>query len=390
MQTDRPILTLAVSQTLVWAGLFYIFPASLLRWETALGWSKLDLTLAITIATLAAAAGSPLAGRIIDAGRGPVLMGLCTALGGLGIVLLSQVSQLWQFYTIWFLVGCMLSGSLYDACFALVTHTRGAGAKQGIVVITLVAGFAGTVSFPTVHVLSQAMGWRVATAIMGVTVIGLVAPMQYLGARALQRGRIPPPPCHGAPEPGHAFLRRPVFWLLGLGWAMLALVHGATLHHLLSILAERDIAPATAVLAASGIGPTQVAGRIAMVATQRHLGHHAFALIAFAMLGGAVLLLNMAGSNIALVGAFVLLFGSAWGTVSILRPVLARDILGEENFGAKSGSLALIFLTAASGAAWFGALIWSVGGYTLMLSLLTGLAVLGAVFYTLADRFARR
>ncbi len=144
MQTDRPILTLAVSQTLVWAGLFYIFPASLLRWETALGWSKLDLTLAITIATLAAAAGSPLAGRIIDAGRGPVLMGLCTALGGLGIVLLSQVSQLWQFYTIWFLVGCMLSGSLYDACFALVTHTRGAGAKQGIVVITLVAGFAGT------------------------------------------------------------------------------------------------------------------------------------------------------------------------------------------------------------------------------------------------------
>ena len=38
---------------------------------------------------------------------------------------------------------------------------------------------------------------------------------------------------------------------------------------------------------------------------------------------------------------FVVLFGSAFGTVSILRPLLTREILGQRNFGAKSGVLAM-------------------------------------------------
>ena len=42
------ILFLAFGQTLVWACIYYIFPAMLLRWENALEWSKVDLTLGIT------------------------------------------------------------------------------------------------------------------------------------------------------------------------------------------------------------------------------------------------------------------------------------------------------------------------------------------------------
>ncbi len=388
MPSDRPIYILALSQTLVWAGLYYIFPASLLRWEAALGWSKVELTYAATIATLASAAASPIAGRIIDAGHGSRLIGISSALGGVGILLLSQVTHLWQFYTLWLFVGLMLAGCLYDACFSLVTRARGADAKRGIVIITLVAGFAGTISFPTVHFLSEAMGWRTATAIMGAVVVVFVAPMQWCGAQAVERNPGPSTVQVSEQVSGYPFLRNPVFWFLGLGWAFLALVHGATLYHLLAILAERGIASNTAVIAASGIGAMQVVGRIAMVASQRYLSNHAFALASFAMIGGAVLLLNFSGSNETLVAVFVLLFGSAWGMVSILRPVIARDLLGEERFASKAGGLSLVYLVAVASSAYFGAAVWSIGGYGLLLMVLAVLAAFGAGLYALSNRLA--
>jgi len=384
---DRPILTLAISQTLVWAGLFYVYPAMLLRWEVALGWSRPEITLGVTIAVLMSALSAPFAGRIIDAGRGPVLMGLTTMIGGLGVIALSQITQLWQFYALSVIIGITLAGCLYDACFSLLTHARGGEAKRGIVVITLVAGFAGTISFPAVHFLSEAFGWRGAAAIIGMIVVALVAPMQWRGARGVEAGFVASTtPSETAPR---SFLRRPSFWLLGLGFAMLGLVHGSIIHHLMPLLAERGLPLEFAVLIASLIGPMQVAGRLGMVVSQRLLSHHQFMLIAFGAMTLAIVLLLISGDLRGLILIYVVIYGGAWGTVSILRPVIARDILGQENFGAKSGSLALIFLTATASSAYWGALIWGIGGYPLLLGLMIALALLGAAFYLAAQRLAR-
>ena len=89
MFKDRDILLLAAGQTLVWATLFYSFPALLLRWERDLGWSKSELTAAITLAILASALCSPFTGRVIDRGWGPQLMFLSSVIGGVGLLFLS-------------------------------------------------------------------------------------------------------------------------------------------------------------------------------------------------------------------------------------------------------------------------------------------------------------
>ena len=78
----------------------------------------------------------------------------------------------------------------------------------------------------------------------------------------------------------------------------------------------------------------------------------------------------------------------AVGTASILRPLLAREILGEEDFGAKSGALAVMFFSATAAAPYGGALIWARGGYDAMLATGAGVAVLGAALYLLARRGA--
>jgi len=386
MFKDRAILTLSITQTLIWGGLFYVFPASLLLWEVDLGWSRAELTFGITLATLAAALCAPLAGRFIDRNHGATLMGLAPFLGGLALVALSQVTALWQFYALWLFIGVMQSGSLYEPCFALITHARGDKAKSGIVFVTLVAGFAGTIAFPTVHYLSAAIGWRWATALIGLAIAILIAPMQWRAASSLQRGRIPPPPRPPSEAKARNFLRRPVFWLLGLGLATLAFVHGATLGHLLPLLNERGLSPEFAVFIAAMIGPMQVAGRVVMVASQRYFDNRHFLLFTFLSIGGAITLLLVSGNTHALIVVFVLFYGSAWGMISILRPVIAREVLGQENFGAKSGSLALIFLVAAASSAYLGAMVWQAYGYDALLSGLVALTAIGAVLYLLANK----
>ena len=83
---------------------------------------------------------------------------------------------------------------------------------------------------------------------------------------------------------------------------------------------------------------------------------------------------------------FVILFGSAHGVVSIVRPVIAREILGGNNFGAKFGAMALLYLVGSASAPYLGSLIWGIGGYDLVLFVLVGLALIGMALYIAAHR----
>lgn len=395
MRPRQPVVMLAVGQTLAWAGLYYIFPALLLRWEQQMGWSRADITAAILLAVLVSAVLSPLAGRIIDAGRGPHLMAGSAVLGGVGMMALSQVGALWQFYALWSLIGAGMAGCLYEPCFAIVTRARSREAKSAIILITLVAGFASTLAFPIVHTLAEALGWRATVRLSGVMVVLVVAPILWRGAAGLEREyRVTAgPDAADGPRkkrPREAFMRLPAFWFLALGFSFVAVAHGATLHHFLAYLDERGLSPETAVLAASFIGPMQVAGRLAMMASEKYTSHHGVAIAAFGLLGLAIALLLFGHAAPASLSGFVILFGGAYGTVSILRPLLTRDILGERDFGAKSGAVALPFLVGSASAPYLGSVIWGIGGYGLMFSTLIALLLLGCLLYLVAHRLARR
>ncbi len=390
MIKDRAIIFLAVGQTLVWAGLFYLFPALLLRWEQSLGWSKADLTAAITLAIFVSAFVAPLAGRLIDTGKGALMMAGSTLLGGFCLIALSFVTELREFYLVWGLIGVMMAGCLYVPCFALITHARGVNAKQAIILVTLVAGFASTISFPGAHALSEAFGWNVAVQVFATILIFIATPLMWLGARTVERSGI-------AAElqqteevvHRHAYLKRPTFWFLALGFAFLALVQGVTIHQLLPILNDRGIHADAEIIAASFIGPMQVAGRLAMMAAERYITIHEITTSCFIVVGIAILLLFGTASTPTLLVGFVILFGAGHGIVSIVRPVIARNILGGNNFGAKFGAMALCYLVGSASAPFVGSLIWGVGGYDLVLPVLVVLAFVGLVLYLVAHRLSR-
>lgn len=397
MSERRAILYLALGETIVWAGLYYLFPALLPRWEEMEGWPKTTLTAAFAGAVIMSAVFSPVAGRLIDRGYGPQAIAGSAVLGALLIALLPLATSPWIFAALWLGIGVAMSACLYEPCFSLITRTRGDAARRGITLVTLVAGFAGTLSFPVNHAVAEVVGWAGATTVFALLIACVGAPLLWLGASALERRwqeSADPAAANAASQrehqqPARYVLRHPAFWLLALGFAFLAVNHGMVLNHLLPILHERGTHPDTAVLAASMIGPMQVAGRLAMMAAERHVSSRGITTACFLSVIVATLCLVGAAAVPVLLVAFVVLQGSGYGVTSIMKPVAIREILGDRDFGVVNGAMAVPYLLGFALAPFLGSLLWEIGGYEFALLVVAGFSTLGLCGYRLAARRRR-
>src|SRR3546814_2327399 len=83
---------------------------------------------------------------------------------------------------------------------------------------------------------------------------------------------------------------------------------------------------------------------------------------------------------------FVILQGSGHGVTSIMKPLIIGDILGRANFGAVSGSQAMIFKLSIAVAPFVGALLWEIGSYDLVLVTMLAAALTGLALFLLAWR----
>lgn len=384
----RTLSMLAAGQTIVWSCLYYVFPALLIRWEDSFSWSKVQLTGAITLALFISAVFSPVFGKLIDRGYGPQLLAIGALFGGVCLYLVPQAVKLWHFYTLWALIGCCFAGCLYEPCFALLTRAYGKDAKRGIIVVTLVAGFAGTISFPTAHLIATQWDWQMVARCFAIATVFIGVPLLYFAALDVERDKQKQSVTFKSrPAAAHldgSNLKNPTFLRLAIAFATLAVVHGATLHHLLHILKDRGLALGASVFIASLIGPMQVFGRIVITVLQKQLSHQLIVYGAFIFMGSAMLLLFNAHHGLYIAIMFVVVFGSGYGTLSIIRPVIARDLLGDENFGAKSGLLAFFYLVGAAASPYVGSLVWVAGGYDALIVVLLVLAFGGLWLVSLA------
>ncbi len=374
----RIVWPLAVAQTILWAGLYYVFPALLLEWERDLGWSKAELSGAFTLALLVAAAMAPAVGRIIDRDFGRSILAGSAILGALLLMLLSRITALWQFYAVWIGLGAAMSCGLYEACFAFLTRVLGGQARQAITLVSLVAGFAGTVAFPSAHALTGILGWRGALQVFSGVVTVVALPLILYGGRTSVDARDAPETVSSRSsfETVH-ILKHPRYWLLALAYIAIALDHGVLLTHLLPLLAERNVHSQTAVLAAAMIGPMQVVGRLAVIAAgPRASSMGIFIACYLAMAIAAISLLGAQAMPVFLAG-FILFQGAGYGITSIMRPVMTAELLGRRNFGVISGFLALPFLSAAAVAPTVAALVWTIGGYDLVIRMALCVSLLG-------------
>ncbi len=388
-QFHKLVWPLAIAETILWATLYYSFPALLVQWEQEFGWSKTGLTGAFTLAVMTSALMAPVAGRLIDRGLGTKVFCGSAVLGAGLLALLTQVTQLWQFYIVWFCIGVTLAGCLYEPCFAILTRTLGDRARRGITIVSLIAGLAGTVSFPSAFFLSTALGWRGAVLVFAAVILVLAVPLVWTAANRAEQlgGPASAPASRNAREPLR-IARKPAFWALALGLAMISMNTGIMITHTIPLLGERGFARETAVLAISMIGPMQVVGRTLIMGIEHRVPSLAIAISCQLAMSGAALSLAGASALPILLASFVCLQGVGNGVTSIMRPVLTAELLGRSNFGVISGMTAMVYISGFAVGPTIGSLAWQAGGYDLMLAMAVCIGGLGALLMFAAGKLS--
>ena len=378
---DPAILAFMVAETVIWAAIFYSFPALVLQWQGEFGWSVTQAMGAFSIALAVQGLAAPWVGRLIDRGRAPLGMPL-GALGALiGLVALTQITTLWQFYAVWTWLGLMMGFTLYDATFSVVTRARGPHARAAITAITLAAGFASTLAYPLTAVMIEIGGWRAAVWALAGLVLVLVLPLLWLGAKRLevevQSRNLQPA---GKPTlTSQHIMHRPGFWPLAGGFALTALGSAILLAHLLPLLTALGVPMGLAILAASTIGPAQVAARVLLMLAGARVSAWQVSLGAFILLSLAALTIGAAAALPVLALVFAVAQGMGNGVISILRPVVTREVMGKVGFGESAGAVARLSLFAFAIAPGLGALLADAAGYGAVIMLCVAAPLLGAL-----------
>lgn len=371
------VACLAAAQLLAWGALYYTFSAFVLPMRDTLGWSKSAIMGAFTLGLAVWGAASYGAGAAIDRGHGRAVMTGGTVLAGLGFGVWSQAHRIEWLYVAWALLGMAMAMCLYEPAFSVVTRRFPTRYGSAITWLTLVGGFASTLSFPVTLWLIGAFGWRPALAVIGGGLLAVAAP---LNAWAL-RGSDPPRPPRAADVADdatlHEALRHSAFWLLAATFMLYSVVSATFWAHVMPAFASKGTSQGDALTVLMWIGPSQVIGRLVFLGAGKRWSARALGLVVFAAMPLSLLLFALAGSLWGLL-AFAVLFGAANGLVTIVRGHVVPTYFGHAHVGRISGVLSVLSLVPRAVGPIAGAwVLLVVPGYRellLMLAALAGLA----------------
>lgn len=373
--------TLALLQLISWGSFFYAFSVLALPMEIELGWSRPAIMMAMSLALIVAGLVAPAVGHAIDRGRGRRVMTFGSVFGAAMLLLWSQGSAKPVLYAAWTGLGIAQAMTLYDAGFATLARRLGGGAPRAIMRMTLLGGFAGTLFIPLTGWLVDTWGWRDALMTLAAINIIIVAPLHWI---VLAGDSSEPANTVDDVAPAGAWidaLRQRAFWLLVVTFCTWSLAFGALTFHFLPMLAERGISDAAGIALLASVGPLQIAGRVGLMLYRGAVPARFLGRMLTVMLVAAILTLYAAGANIWLIAAGVALYGVANGMVTILRGIAVADYLGVEGFGRRSGMISAINGFALALAPYLAGLLWTGGGYGLVLAGLAAAAATGALAF---------
>ena len=332
----RAVLVLGVTQILAWGAIFYppVLTVPLIAAER--GWSITFAMGGFSLALLTAGLVSPRVGLLIDRFGGHRVMPAGSLLGALGLFLLVYADHPAAYLAVWMLLGVAIAAALYDPAFATLGRIFGAAARRPITALTLAGGFASTVSWPTTHLLLDAVGWR-GTYLVYAAVLALIAAPLHAFAlpRTIAARPDPQARTEGGPVVPSAVLP-PKGWpflLVAFAFAAYAFVPSGLSAHLLAIFGRAGIDAASVVAIGALFGPAQVAARIGELLFARRIHPLDVARFAVGMLLAAFALLALFGFSIAAAAIFSVMFGMANGLITIARGAVPLALFGAAGYG---------------------------------------------------------
>lgn len=341
-----------------------------------------------TLGLILAAVLAPQMGKLVDRGHGATLLRYGPLVGALGLLLAATAKASPALWIAGFLiVGLAEATTQFETCFALLTRRLGPGARAAIIRVTLVAGFSSTLAFPLGDWLARQFGWQGALVGLALIAAGVTMPLNIAGTALIQRRtgreRPDPPDPAGAQSALRRALAQSAFWRLAGVIGCIWMEHAMLVTFALPLLVSRGASHPIAVMLAAALGPAQVAGRVMLMLAGHDLKLAPVTLWVMAGFVLASLLLFVGHGVPTLWLLYALIQGASAGVATILRPLLAAEILGRQGFGAVWGALSVAPLMAQALAPVVGALLLGLGGGAVVLASLGLAAVALALSWSL-------
>jgi MFS family permease len=327
--------------------------------EDSMGWSRSAISMVALINWIAMGVGSLFWGVLSDRLGSRVVAVAGSFLLGLGLVLSSRASALWQLDVTFGLAVGFAAGAFLTPLSA--TATKWFTANRGLAVgVVSAGGGAGILLLsPLTRWLTSLYDWRAAMLVLGDLAWLVTIPVALLirngpgdvGAVALG-GRAAPQRDYSTAQ----VLRAPQFWAIALTHFACCAAHAGPIFHMVTHAIDQGVATMVAATVLGVSGLSSIVGRIGTGLIADRFGAKRTLITGLAL--QAVMIFSYLFTRDAWgFYAAAVVFGIAYGGVMPLYALVTREYFGERVMGTAYGAVFLISTLGMGLGSWAGGFI---------------------------------
>jgi MFS family permease len=356
------IVAVCALMTCVTYGLFYSYGVFFLPLADHFKWDRAAVSLVYSAAVLIRGAVSIGTGWLADRYGARKIMIFCGIIMGIGFLLSSQVTALWQFFLTYAVIEAIGMSGIFGIGTAMASRwfTKNRGLALGIVASG--SGLGTLLLVPASERLVRAVEWSQAFVIIGIAAGVLMvasacflrAPPDYTSAAIEKRGH-----SDGA-SLGEA-IRDSRMWLILVSFLLFFFGMQIVMVHLVNYATDMGIDPLVAATFVSIIGAVSIAGRLTIGLSVDKAGLYINLILTrvFLMLSFILLLFTRSAWSFYL---FAVLFGIPYGGEATQIPLVIGRFFGTRALATLMGvTLFIIGLGGAFGP-WFAGKIFDTTG----------------------------
>ena len=342
--------------------------------EEEFGWSRTQVTGAISLAWLVTGLLGPLVGIWVDryGARSAMLLGSIPL--GLSYFLLAGIDSLWQLYALYFLSSVFRAWMFYIPIQALVSRWFSQRRGQALGIATSGFGFGGFIFTPLLIFIIEQWGWRQAYAFSGVAVLAYFVPVtlflirnrpEDIGAREPEAPQTAPAAVEEVPWSesstlGQA-LRTRSFWLLAMALNLMFMAQLSFLIHAVPFFRSEGISAGVAAALVAAMTALYTSLRLAFGFLADRVPARTIA-IAMTLFQAGTLSLIIFSTAPPVLALFVLLWAIGQAGGPIVEPLLISRTFGVAHFGAILGALGFVYTTGQVAGPLIGGWLFDVTG----------------------------
>ena len=302
------------------------------------GWTRTMISAAVSINFILYGFSSMLAGKLADSFGPRLVMTICGVFLGLGCLMMSQISTVWQLYLVFGLIVAI--GMSGVDVVVLSTIARWFVKKRGIMTGIAKVGTGATIFIMPLVVrwLISLYDWRISYIILGSTVLVLLVLVAQLfrrdpgkmgltpdGARWEEAGNLSP---ENTGLTLREVLRTRQFWMLCLISLFILFSTHTTTIHIVPHAIELGMPAMSAAGVLSTIGGISIMGRLVMGNVGDRIGNRMAMIICYAIMALSLFWLQIATGEAWMLYLFGVLYGFAHGAFFTLISPMVAELFG--------------------------------------------------------------